>query len=69
MPIASIDAPKSTKAKARIGKKAVVGYFSMELSQTLHAIAQQEDTRIQALLGESIDMLLTSRGQEPRRER
>jgi len=69
MPIASPAAPKSTKAKARIGKKAVVGYFSQEMSETLHAIAQQEKTRIQALLGESIDMLLTSRGHEPRRER
>lgn len=62
-------APKTTKAKARIGKKAVVGYFSPELSQELHDIADTEGTRIQALLGESIDMLLKDRGRKPLNER
>jgi hypothetical protein len=62
-------APKTTRAKARIGKKAVVGYFSPELSQQLHDIADTEDTRIQALLGESIDMLLVNRGRKPLNER
>lgn len=66
---ASTGANKSTRAKARIGKKAVVGYFSQELSSALHEIADAEDTRIQSLLGESIDMLLVDRGRKPLGER
>lgn len=66
---ASTGANKSTRAKARIGKKAVVGYFSQELSSTLHDIADDEGTRIQALIGESIDMLLVDRGRKPLGER
>lgn len=69
MATAGTDAPKQAKAKARIGKKAVVGYFSQELSETLHGIAEEEETRIQALLGEAIDMLLEDRGIRPMGER
>ena len=50
------------RAKAREGKVAVVGYFSLELSTRLHTIKAQERTSIQALLGEAIDMLLKDRG-------
>jgi hypothetical protein len=51
-----------TRAKAREGKVAVVGYFSPELSTRLHTIKAQERSSIQALLGEAIDMLLEDRG-------
>jgi hypothetical protein len=66
---ASTQVTKSTRAKARIGKKAVVGYFSQKLSASLHELADSEDTRIQALLGEAIDMLLEDRGRKPLGER
>jgi hypothetical protein len=60
---------KARRAKARIGKKAVVGYFSQDMSDTLHAIADSEGVTIQSLLGESLDMLLEQRGQHKRGER
>lgn len=69
MATGSTGTTKGTRAKARIGKKAVVGYFSTDLSNSLHEIATAEDTRIQALLGEAIDMLLVDRGRKPLRER
>lgn len=60
---------KARRAKARIGKKAVVGYFSKDLSDTLRAIADSEGVTMQSLLGESLDMLLEKRGQQKRGER
>lgn len=66
----SKDAPKTAqRAKARIGKKAIVGYFSPELSSAVHMIAISESTKIQALVGEALDLLLASRGQSAFHER
>lgn len=65
------DAPvrASTRAKAREGKKAIVGYFSQNLSQRMHLLAAREDKRIQALVGEAIDLLMVDRGMEALNER
>ena len=57
------------RAKARVGKVAVMGYFSPELSIRLNVIKANERTSIQALLGEAIDMLLENRGYPAARER
>jgi hypothetical protein len=62
-------AKTSTKAKAREGKKAVVGYFSPGLNQAMHDIAGREGTKIQALVGEAIDMLMVDRDMPPFKER
>lgn len=66
---ASVGKPRSTRAKARVGKKAIVGYFSPELNLALHIIAANEGTNIQSLVGEALDLLLASRGYETRNER
>lgn len=59
----------STRAKARIGKRAIVGYFSPELSRTLNGIAIDRDTTLQAILGEAIDLWLRENGKHPFGER
>ena len=59
----------STRAKARIGKRALVGYFSPELSRTLNVLATERDTTLQAILGEAIDLWLREQGKHPFGER
>ena len=59
----------STRAKARIGKRALVGYFSPELSRTLNVMATERDTTLQAILGEAIDLWLRQQGKHPFGER
>ena len=59
----------------REGKVPVGGYFSPDLSRALHQIALDESVpgqsrvKIQALIGEAIDMLLRDRGRSPFGER
>ena len=59
----------STRAKARVGKRALVGYFSPELSRTLNMMATERDTTLQAILGEAIDLWLRENGKHPFGER
>lgn len=59
----------STRAKAREGKRALVGYYSPELSRTLNVMAAELDTTLQAILGEAIDLWLRERGKHPFGER
>lgn len=65
-PAAAIPA---ARAKAREGKKAVVGYFSAGVSRALRGLAADEDTTVQALLGEAIDLLMRARNRHPFGER
>jgi hypothetical protein len=59
----------STRAKARVGKRALVGYFSPELSRTLNVMATERDSTLQAILGEAIDLWLREQGKHPFGER
>jgi hypothetical protein len=59
----------STRAKARIGKRAIVGYFTPELARTLNGLANDRDTTLQAILGEAIDLWLRENGKHPFGER
>lgn len=54
--------PKGTKP-SRQTTKHVGGYFDPEVSRQLRTIAASEDTTVQALLGEALDMLFHSRKQ------
>jgi hypothetical protein len=40
----------------------VIGYFSADLSKELGRMRIDEDTTLQALLGEAIDLLMENRG-------
>lgn len=62
-------APVRTKAKAREGKKAVVGYFSEDMSRQLRMMAIEEGVTVQALLGEALDLLMRARGKHSFGER
>jgi hypothetical protein len=59
---ASPKAQPSTRAKARIGKKAIVGYYSPEMSEQLGALSRSEDKTMQVVLGESLNMMFASKG-------
>ena len=52
----------NAKRGGREGKKALIAYFSPEVSKTLGRLAIDEDTTMQALIGEAIDLLMESRG-------
>jgi hypothetical protein len=64
-----VERPASATAKAREGKKPVMGYFSPQVRRTLHQLALDEGTTIQALLGEALDHLMRARGKHPFDER
>jgi hypothetical protein len=64
----SPEAPPKPR-NTRDGKKAVVGYFSPAVSRTLHQLALDTDSSIQALLGEAIDDLMRKHGKHPFGER
>ena len=53
------------RSPARIGKKAVSGYFSPELSRALHLLALEQGTNLQALMGEAFDDLMRKYGKHP----
>lgn len=50
------------QAPSRRGKKALIGYFDPSVSKQLKQLALDEDSSIQKLLGEAIDLLFASRG-------
>lgn len=59
----------SAVAKARDGKKPVMGYYSPAVRRQLHQLALDEGSSIQALLGEALDHLMRARGKHPFGER
>lgn len=59
----------SKRRPAREGKKGILGYFSPELSRALNIMAIEEDSTVQALMGEAFDLLMRARGKHPFGER
>lgn len=51
-----------TRAKARVGKHALVGYFSDDMTTEINVIAKQRRTTVQAILGEAIDLWMEANG-------
>jgi len=62
-PVAAVpDTPAASNERpSRKGAKHVGGYFSPEVSKQLRQIALEEDSSVQKLLAEGIDMLFHSR--------
>src|SRR3979490_772157 len=48
-------------APARAGKRLIGGHFDKSVSRQLRELAAREDTTVQALLAEAINMLFVSR--------
>jgi hypothetical protein len=58
-PVAGVAPP------SRIGRKAITGYFSPDLSMSLHILARKQGKSLQALMGEAFDDLLRKYGEHP----
>ncbi|MBE9078553.1 hypothetical protein IQ241_14830 [Romeria aff. gracilis LEGE 07310] len=56
---------KPYQAPSRAGKKAITGHFEPEVSKQLKLISLEEDTSVQALLGEALNDLFTKYGKPP----
>ncbi len=69
VPTADQDAGAKARVVARVGKKAISGYFSPELSRALHLLALEQNTSLQALMGEAFDDLMRKYGKHPFGER
>jgi hypothetical protein len=65
----AVAAVSPARTPSRIGKKAVSGYFSPELSQAVHMLGLAQNLSLQALLGEALDDLLRKYGKHPFGER
>ena len=52
-------------APSRIGRKAISGYFSPELSLALHHCARKHDLSLQALMAEAFNDVLRKYGESP----
>lgn len=59
----------ASRTGARIGKKAISGYFSAEMSRALHLLGIEQGLSLQALMGEAFDDLLRKYGKHPFGER
>lgn len=57
------------RAAARVGLKAVSGYFSPDVSRALRSLALERETSLLALMGEAFDDLLRKYGKHPFGER
>lgn len=59
-PVAQIPTPQS-----RVGRKAISGYFSPELSLALHTCARRNGLNLQDLMAEAFDDVLRKYGESP----
>lgn len=67
-----VDGDKPSPAKrppSREGKRAIGGHYSPEMARAINVLAVEEDTSVQALVGEALDLLLRARGRHPFGER
>jgi hypothetical protein len=59
-PVAQIPTPPS-----RVGRKAISGYFSPEMSLALHTCARRHGLSLQDLMAEAFDDVLRKYGESP----
>ena len=50
---------------SRVGRKAISGYFSPELSLAMHTCARRHDLSLQDLMAEAFDDVLRKYGESP----
>lgn len=55
----------STSPPSRVGRKAISGYFSPEMSLALHTCARRNGISLQALMAEAFDDVLRKYGESP----
>lgn len=54
-----------TTPPSRVGRKAISGYFSPELSLALHHCARRHELSLQALMAEAFNDVLRKYGESP----
>lgn len=54
-----------TPPPSRVGRKAISGYFSPEMSLALHTCARRNGVNLQALMAEAFDDVLRKYGESP----
>ena len=47
---------------SRVGKRLIAGHFDAHVAKQLRILAAEEETTIQALLGEALDLLFVKKG-------
>lgn len=52
----------TTQRPSRVGTKLVAGHFDPRIARQLRMIAVEEDTTVQALLEEALDLLFVKKG-------
>lgn len=62
-PMLPIKAPRI--AKVRRGKKMIAGYFPPEVAKAVRILAAEQDSTVEQLLGEAINLLLRQHGKHP----
>lgn len=55
----------SAPPPSRVGRKAISGYFSPEMSLALHTCARRNGIKLQALMAEAFDDVLRKYGESP----
>lgn len=55
----------STPPPSRVGRKAISGYFSPEMSLALHTCARRNGVNLQTLMAEAFDDVLRKYGESP----
>ena len=55
----------SAPPPSRVGRKAISGYFSPEMSLALHTCARRNGVSLQALMAEAFDDVLRKYGESP----
>lgn len=63
--IASEVVNTSAPPPSRVGRKAISGYFSPEMSLALHTCARRKGVSLQALMAEAFDDVLRKYGESP----
>lgn len=63
--IASEAITSSVPPPSRVGRKAISGYFSPEMSLAMHTCARRGGISLQALMAEAFDDVLRKHGESP----
>ena len=61
-PAKSADKKSPHYRPSREGRKAIIGYFDPMVSKQVRQLALDEDTSVEALVGEALDLLFEQRG-------
>lgn len=58
----AVDEPRKFSRPVREGKRFIGGHFSHDVARQLRMIAAEDDTTIQQLLEDALDLLFTKKG-------